>query len=53
MKRERMSASGVTMVEYAILLAMIAIAVAIATPDITSAVVGVFGRASSVMVRQP
>jgi Flp pilus assembly pilin Flp len=40
---------GVTVVEYAIMLALIAIAVAIAAPNITSAVIGVFGKASSVM----
>jgi Flp pilus assembly pilin Flp len=40
---------GVTVVEYAIMLALIAIAVAVAAPNITSAVVGVFGDASSVM----
>lgn len=45
LKRQR----GVTMVEYAIMLAIIAIAVMIAAPNIGSAVVGVFGRASSVM----
>jgi Flp pilus assembly pilin Flp len=40
---------GVTVVEYAIMLALIAIAVAVAAPNITSAVVGVFDKASSVM----
>jgi len=45
LKRQR----GVTMVEYAIMLAVIAIAVMIAAPNIGSAVVAVFGRASSVM----
>jgi len=40
---------GVTVVEYAIMLALIAIAVAVSAPNITSAVVGAFGRASSVM----
>jgi len=42
-------AKGVTIVEYAIMLSLIAIAVAISAPNITSAVVGVFGKASSVM----
>ena len=42
-------AKGVTVVEYAIMLSLIAIAVAISAPNITSAVVGVFGKASSVM----
>lgn len=40
---------GVTIVEYAIMLALIAIAVAVSAPNITSAVVGTFGKASSVM----
>jgi Flp pilus assembly pilin Flp len=40
---------GVTVVEYAIMLALIAIAVAAAAPNITSAVLGVFTNASSVM----
>ncbi len=40
---------GVTIVEYAIMLALIAIAIAVAAPNITSAVMGVFNRASSVM----
>jgi Flp pilus assembly pilin Flp len=40
---------GVTVVEYAIMLALIAIAVAVAAPNITSAVISVFGNASSVM----
>jgi len=31
------------------MLALIAIAVAVAAPNITSAVIGVFGKASSVM----
>jgi Flp pilus assembly pilin Flp len=47
--RRRKSESGVTVVEYAIMLALIAIAVAVAAPNITSAVVGVFSNASSVM----
>jgi Flp pilus assembly pilin Flp len=48
-KRRRKSQAGVTVVEYAIMLALIAIAVAVAAPNITSAVVGVFSKASSVM----
>jgi Flp pilus assembly pilin Flp len=40
---------GVTVVEYAIMLALIAIAVAVAAPNITSAVLGVFSKASSVI----
>ncbi len=44
-KREQ----GVTIVEYAIMLALIAIAVALATPNIRAAVVAVFGQAVTVM----
>jgi Flp pilus assembly pilin Flp len=40
---------GVTIVEYAIMLALIAIAVAVAAPNVTSAIIGVFSKASSVM----
>jgi Flp pilus assembly pilin Flp len=40
---------GVTIVEYAIMLALISIAIAVAAPNITSAVMGVFNKASSVM----
>jgi len=46
---QKKNEKGVTVVEYAIMLALIAIAVAVAAPNITSAVVGVFGKASSVM----
>ena len=42
---------GVTVVEYALMLALIAIAVAVATPNIASAVIGVFSKASSVMAK--
>jgi len=50
MRREN-NTKGVTTTEYAIMLALIAIAIAVATPNITSAVVGVFGKASSVMYK--
>ena len=40
---------GVTVVEYALMLALVAIAVALATPGITSAVISVFSKASSVL----
>ena len=40
---------GVTVVEYALMLALVAIAVALATPNIASAVISVFSKASSVM----
>ena len=42
---------GVTIVEYAIMLALIAIAVAVATPSIKDAVINVFSKASSVIVK--
>jgi Flp pilus assembly pilin Flp len=44
-KRQR----GVTTVEYAIMLVLISIAVAVASPSISSAVVSVFGKTSSVL----
>jgi Flp pilus assembly pilin Flp len=47
--RKQRKQKGVTVVEYAIMLALIAIAVAVAAPNITSAVLGVFSNASSVM----
>jgi Flp pilus assembly pilin Flp len=40
---------GVTIVEYAIMLALIAIAIAVAAPSVTSTVIVVFSRASSVL----
>jgi Flp pilus assembly pilin Flp len=49
MVRTKRKHSGVTIVEYAIMLALIAIAIAVAAPNVTSAVMGVFNRASSVM----
>jgi Flp pilus assembly pilin Flp len=48
-KNKKNKAKGVTVVEYAIMLALIAIAVAVAAPNITSAVLSVFSKASSVM----
>jgi Flp pilus assembly pilin Flp len=46
---QKKNKKGVTVVEYAIMLALIAIAVAISAPSISSAVLGVFSKASSVM----
>ena len=43
------SEEGVTTVEYAIMLALVAIAVAAATPGISDAVTSVFIQASSAM----
>jgi Flp pilus assembly pilin Flp len=51
MKRRIKKQKGVTVVEYALMLALIAIAVAVATPNIASAVVKVFSKASSVMAK--
>ena len=45
-KREK----GVTIVEYVIMLAIVAIAVALASPSIKNSVLEVFRRASSVML---
>ena len=47
--QKKHTTKGVTVVEYAIMLALIAIAVAVAAPNLTSAVLGVFSKASSVM----
>ena len=47
----RRKQKGVTIVEYAIMLALIAIAVAVATPSIKDAVINVFSKASSVIVK--
>jgi Flp pilus assembly pilin Flp len=40
---------GVTTVEYAIMLALVAIAVAVATPGISDAVTSVFSQAATAM----
>jgi len=42
---------GVTVVEYALILALIAIAVAIGGPNVASAVVNVFTKSSSVVTK--
>lgn len=43
------SEKGVTTVEYAIMLALVAIAVAVATPGISDAVTSVFTEAATAM----
>ena len=48
---KKKSEKGVTIVEYVIMLAIVAIAVAIASPNIKNSVLNVFGRASSVMLQ--
>jgi Flp pilus assembly pilin Flp len=40
---------GVTTVEYVIMLVLIALAVAIGAPYVSSSIVGVFGKTSSVL----
>jgi Flp pilus assembly pilin Flp len=47
--RKKNRQKGVTVVEYAVMLALIAIAVAVASPNISSVLIGVFSNASSVM----
>jgi Flp pilus assembly pilin Flp len=47
--RRKKAAEGVTIVEYAIMLALVAIAIAASVPSITSAVTGVFNKSSSIM----
>jgi Flp pilus assembly pilin Flp len=42
---------GVTTVEYAIMLVLISIAVAVAAPSISSSIVSVFGKTSSVLAK--
>ena len=49
MNRRSKKQKGVTTVEYAIMLALIAIAVAAAAPGISNAVVSVFSRAATCM----
>ena len=51
MKRRNRKQKGVTVVEYALMLALVAIVVALATPNIASAVISVFSKASSVMAK--
>ena len=50
-KKSYCNQKGVTVVEYALMLALVAIAVALATPNIASAVISVFSKASSVMAK--
>jgi Flp pilus assembly pilin Flp len=49
-KRNRRE-KGVTTVEYVIMLVLIAIAVAIGAPYVSSSIVGVFSKTSSVLGR--
>jgi len=47
MNKKRKGQKGVTTVEYAVMLVLVAIAVMAATPGISSAVVGVFSNVST------
>jgi Flp pilus assembly pilin Flp len=47
----RKRTKGVTTVEYAIMLVLISIAVAVAAPSISSSIVSVFGKTSSVLAK--
>jgi len=47
----RKNQKGVTIVEYVIMLAVVAIAVALASPSIKNSVLEVFNKASSVMLQ--
>jgi len=47
--RLKASDEGVTTVEYAIMLALVAVAVALATPGISDAVTSVFAEAATAM----
>ena len=51
MKRRIKRQKGVTVVEYALMLTLVAIAVALTTPNIASAVISVFSKASSVITK--
>jgi Flp pilus assembly pilin Flp len=51
MKRRNRKRKGVTVVEYALMLALVAIAVALAAPNIGSAVISVFSKASSIITK--
>ena len=42
--------SGQTMVEYVMLIVLVALAVFLASPSITSAIMGVFTRTSSALI---
>ena len=42
--------TGQTMVEYVMLIVLVALAVFLASPSITSAIMGVFTRTSSVLI---
>ncbi len=47
LRRYRKDEKGVTTVEYAVMLALVALAVALATPNIRDGVVGIFDATST------
>jgi Flp pilus assembly pilin Flp len=49
LKAARKDEKGVTTMEYAIMLALIALAVAGALPDVRDAVVGIFQQAATIL----
>ena len=51
MKRRSKWQKGVTTVEYAIMLALVALAVAAATPSVKSAIVSTFGQVGSALAK--
>jgi Flp pilus assembly pilin Flp len=45
--------TGQTMVEYVMLIVLVALAVFIASPSLTSAIMGVFSNTSSALLKPP
>ena len=45
--------NGQTMVEYVMLIVLVALAVFIASPSLTSAIMGVFSNTSSALLKPP
>ena len=49
----RKDESGQTIVEYALIIVLIALAVLLASPTLTSAIVQVFSETSSLLMKRP
>ena len=49
----RKDESGQTIVEYALIIVLIALAVLLASPSLTSAIVQVFSETSSLLMKRP
>ena len=49
----RQDESGQTIVEYALIIVLIALAVLLASPTLTSAIVQVFSETSSLLMKRP